>query len=239
MKETHFKNKKIIQGIVLIVAIILVSGLLWVVGKPMVKFVSEPEKFRAWVDEKGLIGRLAFALMTIFQVFAAIIPGEPFEIAAGYAFGAIEGTILCILSSAIGSMIVFFLVRKFGYKLVDLFFDSEKVKSLRFLNSNKKRDFLFLIIFALPGTPKDLLSYFAGLTNIKTGTWLLICSLGRIPSIATSTIGGDAIGDKNYLTAILVFAGTMLLSGIGLFVYDRLSKRYNQRHHNKKEIEKE
>ena len=41
----------------------------------------------------------------------------------------------------------------------------------------------------IPGTPKDLLCYFAGLTDMKFPVFLLICSLGRLPSLVTSTIG--------------------------------------------------
>lgn len=62
----------------------------------MLKFVSEPEKFRAWVDGHGIYGRLAFIGMMVLQVFIAIIPGEPLEIGAGYAFGMWEGTLLCM-----------------------------------------------------------------------------------------------------------------------------------------------
>ena len=77
----------------------------------------------------------------------------------------------------------------------------------------------------LPGTPKDLLSYFAGLTDIRFGTWLVICSLGRIPSVISSTVGGDALGEKNYLAAIIVFAVSFALSAAGMLVYKLLSER--------------
>ena len=81
----------------------------------------------------------------------------------------------------------------------------------------------------LPGTPKDLLCYFAGLTNIRFPVWLLICSLGRLPSIVTSTIGGNALGTKNYWGAVLVFVITLAISAAGLLFYDRLCDRKQKR----------
>ena len=51
----------------------------WFVGKPMLQFVSQPDQFRDWVDTHGIWGRLAFLGMVMFQVFVAIIPGEPLE----------------------------------------------------------------------------------------------------------------------------------------------------------------
>lgn len=193
-------------GVAALVTALVVMGLLvWLVGVPLVRFASQPERFRDWVDSHGFGGRLAYMGMVILQVVVALIPGEPFEIAAGYAFGAVEGTLLCLVASALGSVCVFLLVRRFGQRLAEIFFSPEKLRSVRFLQASPKRDLLFLIVFMLPGTPKDLLCYFAGLTNIRFPVWLLICSLGRLPSIVTSTIGGNALGTKNYWGAILVF----------------------------------
>ena len=211
------------------VAVVASALIMWLVGAPLVRFASEPEKFRAWVDGHGFGGRIAYIGMVIFQVVIALIPGEPFEIAAGYAFGAVEGTLLCILASTLGSVAVFLLVRRFGVRLVEVFFSKDKLKSVRFLKSTPKRDMLFLIIFMIPGTPKDLLSYVAGLTDIRFPVWLMICSLGRIPSIITSTVGGNALGTQNYWFAIAVFAATMAVSGVGLLIYNRICKRHAAR----------
>ena len=137
-----------------------------------------------------------------------------------------EGTLLCLAASTAGSILVFLLVRRFGMRLVGVFFSRDKLNSLRFLRSTPKRDFLFLLIFMLPGTPKDLLSYFAGLTDIRFPVWLLICSFGRIPSIITSIVGGDALGEGNYTYAILVFAVTLAVSGVGLFVYNQICLKH-------------
>ena len=82
----------------------------------------------------------------------------------------------------------------------------------------------------IPRTPKDLLCYFAGLTDMKFPVFLLICSLGRLPSLVTSTIGGDALGTQSYLFAAIVFAVTLLISGAGLLCYRWICKRHNREH---------
>lgn len=64
----------------------------------------------------------------------------------------------------------------------------------------------------IPGTPKDLMVYFIGLTKIKTLHFILITSIARLPSIVTSTIGGNALGMQNYVFAIVVFAVTLVIS---------------------------
>lgn len=227
MTITKERKKKIIMGIIIILVIAGLTAVAWIfIGDPLIKFVSEPEVFREWVDSYGIWSRLIFGLMVLFQVIIAVIPGEPFEIAAGYAFGAFWGSAICIIASGIGSIIVFLLVRKFGIKLVRLFFSQEQIDSIKFLKSSPKRNYLYLIIFIIPGTPKDLLSYFAGLTDIPLGAWALICTFGRIPSVVTSTVGGDALGTGKYLYAAIVFAITLAISGGGILLYNYIKKKH-------------
>ena len=196
------------------------------ISKPLMGLISEPESFRSWVEEKGWSSRLVFTGLVVLQVVLAFIPGEPFEIAAGYAFGALEGTILSVVGAAVGSIITFSLVRRFGMKLVRVFFSEEKINSVKFLKTSSARNMLFLVIYMIPGTPKDLLGYFAGLTDIPFPVFCLVCTLGRIPSVITSTVGGNALGTKSYGSAILVFAFTFAISALGLLIYNAICKKH-------------
>ncbi|MBQ3792495.1 MAG: TVP38/TMEM64 family protein [Clostridia bacterium] len=226
-RETPGKKKKIITLFLLALALVCLGLFAWFVGRPMVRFASEPEQFRAWVDQMGFAAYLGYIGMVVVQIIVAFIPGEPFEIIAGYAFGPLLGSVLCVLASVIGSMLVFLLVRVFGTKLVSIFFSKEKIESVRFLKSSPKRNLLFLIIFLIPGTPKDLLCYVAGLTDMSPWFWLFICSVGRLPSILTSTLGGSAIGSKNYDVAAVIFGATLIISGIGILIYRKIGKKHN------------
>ena len=220
------KRKKWTTGALLVLvllAALAVGALLW---KPLMDLTSDPAAFRSWVEEKGWYSRLVYMGMVVFQVILAFIPGEPFEIAAGYAFGALEGTLLSIAGAAVGSIITFSLVRRFGMKLVRVFFSEEKINSVKFLKTSSARNYLFLIVYMIPGTPKDLLGYFAGLTDIPFPVFALVCTLGRIPSVITSTVGGNALGTKSYGAAILVFAFTFAISALGLLIYNAICKKH-------------
>lgn len=211
--------------------VLLSAAVAWLIGKPLLQFVSEPEKFRQWVDSHGLLGPLAFLGMMVLQVFVAVIPGEPLEIGAGYAFGAVEGTILCILGAAIGSTLVFLFVRRFGVRAVEVFISREKIHSLRFLQNTRRVHLFLLVAFLLPGTPKDVLCYVAGLTTLKLGPFILISSICRLPSIVTSTIGGSALGSGQWGMAAIVFAATLVISAIGLWIYKRILRLREEHHH--------
>ena len=219
------KTKKIFAASAIAVLIVFFAFVAYFIGKPMIQSVSEPETFRAWVSSHGVWGKIAFIGMVVLQIVVAFIPGEPLELGAGYAFGAIEGFFLCMIGIVIGSALVFGFVRKFGVKLVEVFFPLEKIRSLKFLQNERRFHEITFLVFLIPGTPKDLLCYVSPLTPIRFWAFLLISSIARIPSVISSTIAGGALGDQSYLTAGITFGVTLVISLIGMKIYDVIVKK--------------
>ncbi len=109
--------------------LLVALALYFFIGRPMIRFVGDTGRFRAWIDSHGIYGRLAFLGMMCLQIIVAFIPGEPLEIAAGYAFGAAEGLLLCLLGSII-SWLVYSLCAHFNMNLYGCYFIAAAVVSL-------------------------------------------------------------------------------------------------------------
>ena len=223
--EENRKKKKIIASCLMGVAVIIIALVCIFIGIPLIKMAGKPDEFRTWVEAKGIWGPIIYVALVIFQILIAFIPGEPLEIVAGYVFGTFKGTVLCITAASLGSIIVLLLVRKFGKALLEIYFDKEKIESLKFLQSSEKKIVIFLILFIVPGTPKDLLCYYGGLTDISMPLLIFICTVCRFPSIITSTIGGNALGTGEYGFAVIVFVITAVISAIGIIIYNKFSKK--------------
>lgn len=219
------KHRKILTAIAFILFLLFLAVVGWKVGVPMVRLANDPEAFRVWVDSYGIWSRVMFVGVVVFQVLVAFVPGEPVELAAGYMFGALEGTLLTMAGFLIGSWIIFVLVRRFGVKLVEVFFSRDKIAEVSFLKNPKKTKVLAFILMTIPGTPKDFLSYFAGLTQISLKEWLAIVSVSRLPSLLTSTISGAAAGEENYLLSAVMILITALISVLGVVYYRWLCKQ--------------
>ncbi|MCR4990423.1 MAG: VTT domain-containing protein [Lachnospiraceae bacterium] len=187
--------------------------------------VTDKEAFKSWVDTHAVQGRVLYVLMVTVQIMVAVIPGGPIEVAGGYAFGAVGGIVLFIIGATIGSVLVFLLVRRFGRHIVEIYFSEHRVKKLDFLNEENKRDPLFFLLFLLPGAPKDLLCYVAGLTRMRFPVFLFICSFGRLPAVVGSAVSGYALGRENFAMAIIAFSITAALSIAGFFIYYFLTNR--------------
>ena len=208
------KQKKTLSLAAVVIFILLSLALAWFVGRPLIRFARQPEQFRAWVEGHGLWAPLAYAAMVFLQVVVAVIPGEPLEIAGGYAFGAWAGTALCLLGAVLGSVTVFALVRRWGRGLVEVFFPADKLEKLHFLlHTSPKRTALFWLPW---------------------GTWLLIATVGRLPSIVTSTVGGSALGEQNYRAAVIAFALALAVAGVGYVIYRAVCRRHGQKPDNTK-----
>lgn len=195
-------------------------------GPELLAFVADAPRFRAWVDEAGALSRIAFVIANMAQIVIAFLPGEPLELAAGYAFGALEGTLWCLVASALGTAAVMALVRTFGLRIVALFFPPEKIASMRWLRDARRFELLLFLCFLIPGTPKDLLTYVAGLGKSPVARIVALTTVGRIPSIVSSTLAAGALGDGNYLGAAVVAALTVALAGIGVIAYRKLSSKH-------------
>ena len=219
------KHKKVIYILAIVIFLAFMGLVAWFLGRPMLALAEDPNAFRAWVDSAGLWGRLLFVGMVVLQVVVAFIPGEPIELAAGYAFGFWEGSLLTLAGFVLGSWLVFALVRRFGVKLVEVFFPQNKLNEIKFLQNPKKTRIVTLLLMLIPGTPKDMLSYFAGLTKLTTAQWLGIVIIGRLPSLVTSTITGAAAGERNYVLTAISLAVTLVITAAGIWYYRRLTRQ--------------
>lgn len=229
MNSTNHKTLKIIHVLVLIIAIAL---LIFVSFKlfPMFTNLGTPEgqaKFQQDITSQGLEGILYLLGLQLLQILVPILPGEPIELLAGMCYGTFGGLILIFVGAFLSSCIIFFAVRTFGKNFIDTFLGKDKVEEIeksKFFANSKKIEFFMFIAFLIPGTPKDLLTYVAGLLPIRASRFLLISTFARFPSVITSTFAGANLVSGNLHITIITYVVTLLFCGICLYFYKKHNK---------------
>lgn len=217
--------KRILTGLVLILMVGMIIYLF-----PVMKDLSSLEgqiAFKEKVESSGIWGMLSLFGLQVAQIFLIIVPGEPVEILAGMCYGSIWGTLFIMLSACIISIVIFALVRKFGRKFVCNFCEEEKVikiENSKLFQNPKKIERIMLMLFLIPGTPKDLLVYVAGLLPIRPIKFILISTLARFPSVISSTLAGEHLALGNWKMSLVLYGAVILLVGIVIFIMDKLDK---------------
>lgn len=209
----------------LVTAASITALLCWEYLPGLLAWLADARAVRAFVSDHAFVSRLAMLGINIVQVLLAFLPGEPVELASGYAFGFWEGTALCLVASGLATSAIYWATRRWGWKLVGLFFDRSLFDRFSWLKSAKRLELIMFIVFLIPGTPKDFLTYFAGLTNMRFLPVVLIATFGRIPSIVTSTITASAVGSGNWPLVACTLAASAFLLAVGGLMYRRLRSR--------------
>ncbi len=163
----------------------------------------------------------------VVQIFLPILPGEPVEVLAGMSYGPIGGLFVIFLGAFLSSVVIFFAVRKFGRGFLYSFISKEKIEKIensKMFSDPKKVYTILFILFFIPGTPKDLFVYVAGLLPIKPVKFLLISTFARFPSIISSTIAGSNLVDGNWVVIGVTYGITFAFAGIILYFFNRKEK---------------
>jgi len=227
------RRKRIFAASSIVAILALVAFLTYFLAVRFMKIASSNVEFRDFIQSYGAFGVFVAIGLQIVQVFIALIPGEVVEIGLGFAYGWFGGTLVCLIGVGIGSALIFLLVKKFGMRLVEIFVSLDKINELKLINNEKKLHRLTFILYLIPGTPKDLITYFIGLTRMNLSDFLTITIFARIPTVVSSTVGGNLIGSGQYYKAVILFVVSAALSLAGLQLYDGIMKKIKRKSDNK------
>ncbi len=221
------QQRIVVFGVLLM---IVASLLCWsLFGRQFVKLVSEPERFRVWLDRYGAFDEVAFVLIRTVQTVFKFVPAEPLEIGAGYVWGAFGGMLWCLVGNLLGTLVILALTKRFGKSFVKCFIPEKFLNRISMLERSNKVYALLFFLYLIPGSPKDGFTYLVGLLPIKTVPFLIITFIARIPSVLSSTLCGSALAEKHYLASALIFFATVVAAAVGGLLYKTYADRKKSR----------
>jgi uncharacterized membrane protein YdjX (TVP38/TMEM64 family) len=214
--------------IIFLILFIILTGILTLIFWPLIKNLQNPEYrevFSAWISGLGFKGITILFGIQVLQIVVAVIPGSPVQLIAGAAYGALGGLLIIETGCAVATMIVFFMVRKFGLPLIRRFFGADVLNRWGFLKDKKKTALVTFILFFIPGTPKDTLTYLVPLSRLSLVQFTLISVFARFPAVLLSTVMGDTVMQGNWVVFILVFTLTAVIGILGIQFREQINKQ--------------
>ncbi len=229
MKYRNKNRKKRIRTIVSVIKLFLLFSI--VIGVPIYVYFSYPElidRFKSLDDINKLLKQYKTASifiyigLQVFQIVVSVLPGQALQFAAGYAYNFWFGFLYSIIGVSLGTVVTFYLARLLGKDALHVIFGEEKFS--KFVHTlNSKRSFIVLfVIFLIPGIPKDIFTYAAGVSEIRIVPFLLLSLIARAPAMIGSIMMGNMFYNSSYFGLIILGAVAVILFVSGILHRDKL-----------------
>lgn len=230
--ERRAKLKKlftILKFVTLILIIAAVPVYILVFHQDWIAQMQDLDRIRAVIENyKGIEAPLIYVGAQIIQIIISVIPGQALQIAAGFMFGFPIALLLSVIGAAIGTVITYYLGKVLGRDAMHLLFGEEQINNyVTRMNSRNAAAIVFLI-YLIPGIPKDVVSYAAGVSSMKLRPFLLLSLVGRLPGMIASLLIGRQIFEGDYHIAIIIAVIASVAFILGVIFRKRLMARFDK-----------
>jgi uncharacterized membrane protein YdjX (TVP38/TMEM64 family) len=204
----------------LLIATLVVPVIIW--HRELWSIFGSAGKIRTWIQSWGAAAPLVFMGVQAVQVIVFAIPGEVVQIAGGYLFGGGVGILLSVAGILLGSTAAFFLSRLLGRPFVAAVIPPAQLQRVEKLLESRSSRIVFFLLFLVPGMPKDILCYIAGLTPMSFLFFLGISTVGRLPGIVGSSLIGGAARSSRWVAVVILSAAALIVFAVGLLLRPKL-----------------
>ena len=216
LKKSKKENR--LHLVLSILKLLLLAAI--VAGIPLYIYLVHGDWLRRFEDVQEVVAFLEqyetesipiYLGMQVLQIVISVLPGQVFQIAAGYMYPFWLALLLALTGAVIGTAITFGLAKLLGQDFLHLFFGEEKISYyIERLNSRRAYTIVFLL-YLIPGIPKDVVSYAAGASEMRFKPFLILSAVGRLPGMCGSLLMGTLLEGEHYIglgivTAIAVLA---------------------------------
>jgi uncharacterized membrane protein YdjX (TVP38/TMEM64 family) len=194
-----------------ILLLLIIAGFFLFFHYDLYTFFISRKKIVHFVNSFGPLSVVIFIGLQILQVIVAPIPGEVNGFIGGYLYGPVLGTLYSTIGLTIGSWLAFVLARWLGLPFVEKVIRPRIIQKYDYFMEHRGVLITF-ILFVIPGFPKDALSYMIGLSHMKTSTFLIVCTAGRLLGTLMLSISGYcARNDQNGAMAAILGISALIV----------------------------
>lgn len=209
LKEEKARDKKnvLVSTLKILLFVVIVVGLPVYIYIFHGEWLSQFESFDdiiAYLQSYKVESIPIYIGIQVVQIVISVIPGQFFNLAAGYLYTFFPALLFSLTGAFLGTLISFMLARWLGSDFVHLFFGKQKTQDyVKKLNSKRAYTIVFLI-YLIPGIPKDIASYAAGVSEMKLKPFMLLSLIGRMPGMMGSIMIGSMWNKGEYFGMVVL-----------------------------------
>lgn len=223
--------KKIVASlwIVLIIAIVIgIPGYIFFTNPEYREIISSVDNFDAFLDRHQGQSILIYMFCQTIQVIVTVIPGQVIQLSGGYAFSLPLALFLSLAGIVLGSTISFYIARILGRRAVDVIFGAERTERYNRVFNTKRGFEVMFLLYLIPGLPKDVLPYFAGVSNMKYLPFMILSLTGRLPAMMCSLVFGRMLRTRSYYAAVVLVVIIVVILAICWIKRKQISEKLNE-----------
>ncbi|MBQ9060177.1 MAG: TVP38/TMEM64 family protein [Firmicutes bacterium] len=223
MRRQRFRKiSAVVKLILLLVIVIGIPAYIFFFQHQLLEDFSSIDDVYAFFIQYKSQSILIYLGLQVLQIVICIIPGQALQLAAGYLFHFWLGLLLSVIGAGLGTIATYYLAKVLGHDAMHMIFGEERIRTyLKKLNSKRGVIIVFLI-YLIPGIPKDLCTYAAGLSEMKLKPFLLLSMTGRLPGMMGSLLIGHQIQMGGYKAAAIIGGVAVVLFVLGLIFHKPL-----------------
>lgn len=220
-------NKKKYLIVVGMIAIVLLVRVIDIQDTISIEtLIENKDRLIQFTGRHHLSSGIIFLISNIILGAVGVPVFAVFTLAAGLMFGFLEGLVLSIVGAIVGGYVSFFLSR---YAFSSFFQKRYEHRLRKVKDKLENKEFLYLLgLRLLPGFPYFITNILAGLSRIKTSSFIYSTLLGIMPSTLLFIYTGhilrkvDSVYQMLSLQYLWPIIGVALMTIVAVFL--RLKK---------------
>lgn len=218
-------SRKIISALKLLLLAAIIIGIpsyLLIANRDLLDSFKNLDSLREvaqFLENYKTEGVFIYLGVQIAQIIISVVPGQIFQMAAGYLYGFFFALLLSCIGATIGSTIAYLLAVNLGHNSIKYLVNPEKLDYWVNRLNTKKAYIVVFLLYLIPGLPKDMVAYAAGIARMDLRAFLILSLVGRLPAMSASILIGVFYESGTY-TGIWIVAGICVL----LFILSILNR---------------
>jgi uncharacterized membrane protein YdjX (TVP38/TMEM64 family) len=238
--ETGEKGARVSKGVTYLKIAVFIAI---IAGIPVTIFLRYPDFGRILTDRdalgaflqanEGQNGILYVVIVLVTTVLGVPI-GQVVNFTGGFIFGVPLAYLLSIGGTAAGTSIAFHIAKYFGKEFVTAVFKAKNVEKFVQMMSTEKAYVVTVFVYLIPGLPKDMFTYAAGLSNIRALPFVATAAAARSPAMLATLLfagfirEGNVVGIVTVVAVVAAFLVFVLIKRKQVFSYlESLHKKFN------------
>ncbi len=222
MREKMKKIVPILKLLVLLLIVVAIPANILLYHHDIIDRFESFQDVLAFLDQYHWQSILVYIVIQTIQVIISVIPGQAFQFAAGYLYTFFPGLLFSLIGAALGTTVSFYLAKILGKDAVHLLLGEEKTAYYVERLNSKRAYIIVFLIYLIPGIPKDIVSYAAGVSEVRWRPFFVFSMLGRIPGMAGSLLIGALYMRGHYVLMGVVAALAVIAFVAGILYRKKL-----------------